>query len=111
MVEAKQKDRVLWPKTFSATKMANHSAAVYHKFREMVPALLKTMWQVKLGCGEKRRGCQEGGEVDLCAEQGPQCHIPPQPLSHGGHLHHLLQHSQQLPGGAMSFLFEIIFIK
>ena len=35
--------RVLRPKTFSETKMANHSAAVYQRFREMVPALLKTL--------------------------------------------------------------------
>lgn len=42
MMEANQEDRVLRPKTFSATKIANYSAAVYHRFREMVPALLKT---------------------------------------------------------------------
>ena len=42
IVEAKQEDRVIRPKIFSATKMANHYAAVYHRFREMVPALLKT---------------------------------------------------------------------
>ena len=42
MVEDKQENRVLWHKTFRETKMANHSAAVYHRFREMVPALLKT---------------------------------------------------------------------
>lgn len=49
---------MLRPKTFSATKMANHSAAVYHRFREMVPALLKTLWQVKL----EYSGVGRGGE-------------------------------------------------
>ena len=48
MVEAKQEDSVLRPKTFSVTKMTNHSAAVYRGFREMVAVLLKTIWQVKL---------------------------------------------------------------
>ena len=39
---------MLCPKTFSETKMANHSAAVYSRFREMVPALLRTLWEARL---------------------------------------------------------------
>ena len=31
MVEQKQEEKVLRPKTFSETKMANHSAAVYRR--------------------------------------------------------------------------------
>ena len=58
MVEAKQEERVLRPKTFSETKMANHSAAVYQRFREMIPALLKTLWQAKLDYS----GVGSGGE-------------------------------------------------
>ena len=49
---------MLRPKTFSETKMANHSAAVYQRFREMIPALLKTLWQAKLDYS----GVGSGGE-------------------------------------------------
>ena len=35
------------PKTFSETKMANYSQEVYSRFREMVPALLMTLEEVK----------------------------------------------------------------
>jgi hypothetical protein len=61
MVEEKREVKVLRPKTFSETKMANHSAAVYTRFREIVPALLATMEEVRLeyaGAG----GGSEGSE-------------------------------------------------
>ena len=50
--------------TFSETKMANHSAAVYHRFREMVPALLRTLWEVKLNYSGKGSGAEGAKKVE-----------------------------------------------
>jgi hypothetical protein len=48
MVEEGREARVLRPKTFSETKMANHAKDVYSRFREIIPALLITLEDVKL---------------------------------------------------------------
>ena len=58
MVEEGREARVLRPKTFSETKMANHSRAVYARFREIVPALLSTLEEVK------QEWAREGGSHD-----------------------------------------------
>ena len=47
MVEEKLEARVLRPKTFSETKMANHAAAVYARFRAMLPAMVRTLTEVQ----------------------------------------------------------------
>lgn len=47
MVEKKEETRVLRPKTFSETKMANWAMQVYKRFREILPALVKTLREVQ----------------------------------------------------------------
>ena len=46
MVEKKVEERVLRPKTFSDTKMANHAKQVYQRFRQILPAMLQTLREV-----------------------------------------------------------------
>ena len=45
--ETGEEGRVLRPKTFSETKMANHAAAVYARFRAMLPAIVRTLTEVQ----------------------------------------------------------------
>ena len=62
MVDKGLEARVLRPKTFSETKMANHASAVYQRFREMVPALLRTLWQARIdysGVGSGAEGAKK----------------------------------------------------
>ena len=47
MVETGQESRVLRPKNFSETKMANHMKQVYDRFRDMTPALIVTLEEAK----------------------------------------------------------------
>ena len=47
MVEIGLEERVLCPKSFSDTKMANYVKKVYQRTREIVPALVQTVEEVK----------------------------------------------------------------
>ena len=67
MVEEGREARVLRPKTFSETKMANHVKEVYSRFRQIVPALLCTLEEVKqewAGSGRSSEGAEKAMKAD-----------------------------------------------
>jgi hypothetical protein len=63
-VEEGKEARVLRPKSFSETKMANHVKDVYKRFREILPSLMKTLEEVKLeyACDGGAGGGNDGAE-------------------------------------------------
>ena len=67
IVELKDENRILQPKTFSETKMVNYAKEVYQRFCDKLPPLLKTVWEVKTDYIGVGRGVEGTKKIEKAA--------------------------------------------